>query len=387
MNFKKRNRWYGLLLSFVLLFSLGGCSDVQTETTQPSIQTSVADTSQENSENESDAITEELDQTELQSLDESSQDTDATQVSDADQVSSTSASLDAIPAYEGYAFVEINNNQPFFTDADKQRTDAFEDYSELDSLGRCGVAYANICKELQPTEPRGKIGMVKPSGWHTVKYNDIIDGNYLYNRCHLIGFQLAGENANPKNLITGTRYLNVVGMLPFENAVDDYVDTTGNHVLYRVTPMFSGDELVARGVLMEAYSVEDQGAGIQFCYYVYNIQPGIAIDYQTGDSWEDASVVAKDNTTYRVTGASSVQTQESQSESTEVAAPQASQQAVESAPSTQTEQGSETTVWISETGSKYHSKNNCGRMNPSKATQVTEQEAINMGLGRCSKCW
>ena len=126
--------------------------------------------------------------------------------------------------------------------------------------------------------------MVKPSGWHTVKYNDIIDGNYLYNRCHLIGFQLAGENANPKNLITGTRYLNVVGMLPFENAVDDYVDTTGNHVLYRVTPMFSGDELVARGVLMEAYSVEDQGAGIQFCYYVYNIQPGIGIDYQTGDS-------------------------------------------------------------------------------------------------------
>lgn len=385
MNLKKRNRWYGLLLSFVLLFSLGGCGDVQTETPQPSIETSVTDTTQESSDAE--AITDELDQSELQDQDDAAQSSDATQVSDAEQVSSTSASLDAIPAYEGYAFVEINNNQPFFTDADKQRTDAFEDYSELDSLGRCGVAYANICKELQPTEPRGKIGMVKPSGWHTVKYNDIIDGNYLYNRCHLIGFQLAGENANPKNLITGARYLNVVGMLPFENAVDDYVDTTGNHVLYRVTPMFSGDELVARGVLMEAYSVEDQGAGIQFCYYVYNIQPGIGIDYQTGDSWEDASVVAKDNTTYRVTGTANVQAQEEQTEATETVTPQPAQQEVESASPVQSEQGSEATVWISETGSKYHSKNNCGRMNPDKATQVTEQEAISMGLGKCSKCW
>ena len=385
MNLKKRNRWYGLLLSFVLLFSLGGCSDVQTETPQPSIETSVTDTTQESSDAE--AITDELDQSELQDQDDAAQSSDATQVSDAEQVSSTGASLDAIPAYEGYAFVEINNNQPFFTDADKQRTDAFEDYSELDSLGRCGVAYANICKELQPTEPRGKIGMVKPSGWHTVKYNDIIDGNYLYNRCHLIGFQLAGENANPKNLITGTRYLNVVGMLPFENAVDDYVDTTGNHVLYRVTPMFSGDELVARGVLMEAYSVEDLGAGIQFCYYVYNIQPGIGIDYQTGDSWEDASVVAKDNTTYRVTGTANVQAQEEQTEATETVTPQPAQQEVESAPPAQSELGLEATVWISETGSKYHSKNNCGRMNPDKATQVTEQEAISMGLEKCSKCW
>lgn len=233
---------------FTIRFFISTDFFVLTENPQPSIETSVTDTTQESSDAE--AITDELDQSELQDQDDTAQSSDATQVSDAEQVSSTSASLDAIPAYEGYAFVEINNNQPFFTDADKQRTDAFEDYSELDSLGRCGVAYANICKELQPTEPRGKIGMVKPSGWHTVKYNDIIDGNYLYNRCHLIGFQLAGENANPKNLITGTRYLNVVGMLSFENAVDDYVDTTGNHVLYRVTPMFSGDELVARGVLM-----------------------------------------------------------------------------------------------------------------------------------------
>ena len=370
---------------FTIRFFISTDFFVLTENPQPSIETSVTDTTQESSDAE--AITDELDQSELQDQDDTAQSSDATQVSDAEQVSSTSASLDAIPAYEGYAFVEINNNQPFFTDADKQRTDAFEDYSELDSLGRCGVAYANICKELQPTEPRGKIGMVKPSGWHTVKYNDIIDGNYLYNRCHLIGFQLAGENANPKNLITGTRYLNVVGMLPFENAVDDYVDTTGNHVLYRVTPMFSGDELVARGVLMEAYSVEDLGAGIQFCYYVYNIQPGIGIDYQTGDSWEDASVVAKDNTTYRVTGTANVQAQEEQTEATETVTPQPAQQEVESAPPAQSELGLEATVWISETGSKYHSKNNCGRMNPDKATQVTEQEAISMGLEKCSKCW
>ena len=166
-------------------------------------------------------------------------------------------------------------------------TEAFENYSDLDFLGRCGVAYANICKELMPTEERGEIGMVKPSGWHTVKYSDRIDGNYLYNRCHLIGYQLAGENANEKNLITGTRYLNVTGMLPFENEVADYVESTGNHVLYRVTPVFDGDNLVASGVQMEAESVEDNGAGVFFNVYVYNVQPGVIIDYATGDSEAD----------------------------------------------------------------------------------------------------
>lgn len=194
--------------------------------------------------------------------------------------------LSAIPSYQGEAYIEINGNVPFFSEEEMKRMDAFEVYSGLDDLGRCGVAYANICKELQPTEPRGEIGAVRPSGWHTVKYNDIIDGNYLYNRCHLIGYQLAGENANTKNLITGTRYLNVIGMLPFENAVDDYVDETDNHVLYRVTPIFTGDNLVADGVLMEAYSVEDDGQGIKFCVYCYNVQPGIEIDYLTGESYE-----------------------------------------------------------------------------------------------------
>lgn len=195
----------------------------------------------------------------------------------------TPVSLDEIPAYTGEAYVEINGNVPFFTEQD-WTTDAFETYSELDALGRCGVAYANVCAQIMPTEPRGQIGSIRPSGWHTIRYNGLIEGNYLYNRCHLIGYQLAGENANPKNLITGTRYLNTTGMLPFENEVDDYVDETGNHVLYRVTPIFEGDDLVASGVLMEAYSVEDQGA-LSFCVYCYNVQPGVEIDYATGDSW------------------------------------------------------------------------------------------------------
>ncbi len=197
--------------------------------------------------------------------------------------SDSAVTLDTIPAYSGDPYVEINNNTPFFT-SDEITTEAFENYSNLDSLGRCGVAFANICQEIMPTESRGSIGSVKPTGWHTIKY-DIVSGNYLYNRCHLIAYELAGENANEKNLITGTRYFNVTGMLPFENEVADYVKDTGNHVLYRVTPIFDGNNLVASGVLMEAYSVEDSGAGISFCVYCYNVQPGIGIDYATGDSW------------------------------------------------------------------------------------------------------
>ena len=201
-----------------------------------------------------------------------------------DYISDDSSTDYAVSDYAGQAYEEVNNNQPFFQEED-MTTEPFETYSELDWLGRCGVAYANICLELMPTEERGEIGSVKPSGWHTAKYPDIIPDMYLYNRCHLIGYQLAGENANEKNLITGTRYLNVNGMLPFENQVAEYVKETGNHVLYRVTPQFSGNNLVADGVLMEAYSVEDSGAGVCFCVFVYNVQPGIEIDYATGDSW------------------------------------------------------------------------------------------------------
>lgn len=185
----------------------------------------------------------------------------------------------------GKAYEEIDGNRPDFKEED-YTTEAFESYSELDGLGRCGVAYANICKELMPTEERGSIGQVKPSGWHTVKY-DWVDGKYLYNRCHLIGYQLAGENANEKNLITGTRSFNTQGMLPFENEVADYVKETGNHVLYRVTPVFEGDNLLAKGVTMEAYSVEDDGECVCFHVFVPNVEPGVVIDYATGESHED----------------------------------------------------------------------------------------------------
>ena len=193
--------------------------------------------------------------------------------------------LAMVPEFTDQPYVVINNNEPFFTDEEKETLDPFEFYSELDELGRCGMALANVCKELMPTGDRESIGQVKPTGWQTAKY-DHVDGKYLYNRCHLIGFQLTGENANEKNLITGTRYMNVDGMLPFENMIDDYVDETENHVLYRVTPVFEGNELVARGALMEAYSIEDKGEGICFNVYVYNNQPGVVIDYATGESHE-----------------------------------------------------------------------------------------------------
>lgn len=190
--------------------------------------------------------------------------------------------LDNIPEFSGQAYIELNGNKPDFTE-EEDTTEPFEIYSDLDEYGRCGVAYANICKEIMPTEKRGKIGMIKPAGWHTVKY-DIVDGKYLYNRCHLIGYQLAGENANEKNLITGTRYLNIEGMLDFENQIADYVEETENHVLYRVTPIYEGKNLLARGVEMEAYSVEDQGEGISFHVFAYNSQPGISINYENGES-------------------------------------------------------------------------------------------------------
>ena len=263
-------------------------------------------------------------------------------------------SLDAIPAYDGKAYVAVNNNEPFFTDSDMTTT-AFENYSDLDSLGRCGVAYANICRDIMPTEERGKIGMIKPSGWHTVKY-DVIKDRYLYNRCHLIGYQLAGENANPKNLITGTRYLNVEGMLPFENLVADYVNNTGNHVLYRVTPMFSGSNLVANGVLIEAKSVEDNGGGILFNVYCYNVQPGVGINYENGDSWLDGT-----------TGSASSGSDTSAAENS----------AADSS-------NSETMVHITATGKKYH-RAGCRTLKKSD-TEVTLDEAKSMGLSPCGIC-
>ena len=186
-----------------------------------------------------------------------------------------------IDKFTGYNYIELNGNIPVFEEIDTSKS--FEEYSELDSLGRAGSAFANIGVDLMPTEKRGSIGMIKPSGWHTIKY-DIVDGKYLYNRCHLIGYQLTGENANEKNLITCTRQMNTKGMLDFENKVADYIKSTSNHVLYRVTPVYKDDNLLATGVKIEAKSVEDNGEGILFNVFVYNIQNGIEIDYKTGES-------------------------------------------------------------------------------------------------------
>lgn len=297
-------------------------------------------------------------------------------------------SLDAIPAYDGKAYVVVNNNEPFFTDSDMTTT-AFENYSDLDSLGRCGVAYANICRDIMPTEERGKIGMIKPSGWHTVKY-DVIKDRYLYNRCHLIGYQLAGENANPKNLITGTRYLNVEGMLPFENLVADYVNNTGNHVLYRVTPMFSGSNLVANGVLIEAKSVEDNGGGILFNVYCYNVQPGVGINYENGDSWLDGTTPQKQsaqtdtpkNEGSQSSDGSGAGESGSSSSTTESASSGSDSSAAENSDADSS--NSETMVHITATGKKYH-RAGCRTLKKSD-TEVTLDEAKSMGLSPCGIC-
>lgn len=192
----------------------------------------------------------------------------------------------ALPPYSGDPYISVCGGDPDFSE-DEITSVSFEYYSELDALGRCGVCIASVGQDIMPTEKRGSIGQVKPTGWHTVKY-DFVDGKYLYNRCHLIGFQLTGENANKRNLITGTRYLNVEGMLPFENMVADYVKETGNHVMYRVTPIFVGDELLARGVHIEAESVEDGGDGIMFNVFCYIVQPGVVLDYATGEGTADS---------------------------------------------------------------------------------------------------
>lgn len=301
-------------------------------------------------------------------------------------------SLDAIPAYDGKAYVAVNNNEPFFTDSDMTTT-AFENYSDLDSLGRCGVAYANTCKDIMPTEERGKIGMIKPSGWHTVKY-DVIKDRYLYNRCHLIGYQLAGENANPKNLITGTRYLNVEGMLPFENLVADYVNNTGNHVLYRVTPMFSGSNLVANGVLIEAKSVEDNGGGILFNVYCYNVQPGVGINYENGDSWLDGTAPQEQSVQTGAAqnggsqssdgsqaGASAGDTGSSGSITGSAASGSDTSPAENSVSDSS---NSKTMVHITATGKKYH-RAGCRTLKKSD-TEVTLDEAKSMGLSPCGIC-
>ena len=304
---------------------------------------------------------------------ESQQVTSATDVPTGEGTSAFS--LREIPAYSGTPYTEVNGNQPYFTE-EELTTQSFETYSELDSLGRCGMAYANVGQDLMPTEPRGEIGAVKPSGWHLVKY-DNVDGKYLYNRCHLIAYMLAAENANPQNLITGTRYLNVQGMLPFETKVCDYVKNTGNHVLYRVTPIFDGDNLLADGVLMEAYSVEDAGEGICFCVFAYNVQPGIGIDYATGDNWAESSG------TYQSTAASvTVETPAPQPETDTT---------VQTSPESSAPQESQGITYVLNTNTMKFHYPTCSSVDDMKEKNKqiytgSREEVINMGYVPCKRC-
>ena len=261
-----------------------------------------------------------------------------------------------LPPYSNVPYVEINNNVPEFETYEIQEaTTSYEFYSPLDDLGRCQEAQASIGQDLMPTEGRESLSSVTPSGWLNKKYSCV--SGTLYNRSHLIGFQLAGEQANELNLITGTRYMNVEGMLPFENQVADYVKSTGNHVLYEVTPIYEGSNLVASGVQMEAYSVEDQGQGVQFNVYCYNVQPGISINYANGDS--------------QGTGSCMLSTSNNSSRNITTPAP--------------TPEANGQTVYVSRTGSKYHSNPNCSNMkNPSS---MTMEEAQDKGLEACKKCY
>lgn len=265
-------------------------------------------------------------------------------------------SLDSIPAWSGSAFIVLNDNRPSF-EAQELKTEGYEIYQPLDSLGRTQAVLASVGIDTMPApgEERGSISSVLPSGWKQAQYESI-SGGWLYNRCHLLGWQLSAENANPSNLITGTKYFNIEGMLPFENMIADYIKETNNHVAVRITPLYHNDNLLAHGVVMEAYSIEDDGDGICFHIFCYNVQPGIDINYRTGESSLLNTAIDQEptNPTPTVTTTS---------------------------PQTQTQ----IMVWIPNSGSKYHSTSSCSKMkNP---TQVSKEEAIRRGFGACSKCW
>ena len=285
----------------------------------------------------------------------------------------------AVPAYDGKAYAAVNDNVPFFTEEELSSA-SYETYGELDPLGRCTVCVASVGQDLMPAEERGNIGAVKPTGWHTVKY-DFVDGKYLYNRCHLIGYQLTGENANEKNLITGTRYLNIEGMLPFENMVADYVKETDQHVMYRVTPVFEGDNLLAAGVLMEGKSVEDNGEGVLFCVFAYNVQPGVSIDYATGESFADGTIV---NDT-------SAQEEIKQSTSTSVQQEETQQSADTSVSQQETSQSEETQTYVLNTNTHKFHKPGCYSVEKIKPENYAEftgtrEEAIAYGYDPCKNC-
>ena len=282
-----------------------------------------------------------------------------------------------VPAFEGNPYVYVNDGEPTFTDEQRAAEPGHEHYGELDELGRCTAAFAVVGPETQPTEKRGSIGEVRPSGWQMAKY-DFVEGKYLFNRCHLLGYQLTGENANERNLITGTRYLNVQGMLPFENAVADYVDATGNHVLMAVMPVFEGSELVARGVHMMAESVEDGGEGVAFNVFCYNVQPGVVIDYGTGESMleEDATPLPD------VSGAESAPDTASEG----AGAGEASEKGA-----TGSAEGKGTTEYVLNTNSKKFPLPSCSsvdQMSPKNREDVedTRENLIAKGYDPCKRC-
>ena len=282
-----------------------------------------------------------------------------------------------VPAFEGNPYVYVNDGEPVFTDEQRAAETGYERYGELDELGRCTAAFAVVGPETQPTEKRGSIGEVRPSGWQMAKY-DFVEGKYLFNRCHLPGYQLTGENANEQNLITGTRYLNVQGMLPFENAVADYVDATGNHVLMAVMPVFEGSELVARGVHMMAESVEDGGEGVAFNVFCYNVQPGVVIDYGTGESMleEDATPLPDVSGVESAPGAASEG----------AGAGEASEKGA-----TGSAEGKGTTEYVLNTNSKKFHLPSCssvGQMSPKNREDVedTRENLIANGYDPCKRC-
>lgn len=333
---KRTNKILSLLLSFVLILSFAGCSlDEYTESFSQ-ISSSLTEDNMYSEEN--------LQQTPSDGIDKAS-----------DTETVTAVDPSALPAYSGSAYIVVDENQPNFSSGELT-TDAYERYSILDDKGRCGVAIASCGIEIMPQkdEERKSISSIYPSGWVQEKYSGI-SGGYLWNRCHLIGWQLSAENDNEKNLITGTRYMNTEGMLPFENMVADYIKETGNHVAYRVTPVFGGNNLVCSGVQMEAYSIEDDGDGICFNVYCYNVQPGIKIDYATGESTEQN------------TGSKPVAGSSNSNETNEEQTPVGD------------------IVWIPRTGSKYHSTPDCSNMKNS--LQVTKEEAEERGYEPCKKCY